>query len=78
MGLRRVPTKPEVSVPAIMAPPVSKDHPLTRSVAGMIGLVFLIVMVLASLGSLPLTLSTAAGVPRYNDGVPRQGRRTAF
>lgn len=74
--MRRAPTNPdaEPSVPAIMAPPVQKDHPLTRSPAGLAGLVFLALMLLASLGSLPFTLTGPDGTPRYNAGSPREGR----
>lgn len=64
-----------------MAPPVARDNPLTRSVAGLIGVGFLAVMLLACLGSLPWTLGVAAGVregqvglPRYNFGEAREGR----
>lgn len=67
-------SKPVDPVPAIMAPPVSRDNPLTRSAAGVIGMVFLAVMVLACLGTLPWTLAGRDGVPRYNAGVPVEGR----
>lgn len=66
------------SVPAIMAPAVAKDHPLTRSFAGMLGLAFLGFMMLVCLGSLPYTLGGSEGVPRYNEGVPREGRLPPF
>ncbi len=46
----------EPSVPALAAPARKPDNPLTRSVAGMIGLVFLGLMFAACLGSLPYTL----------------------
>src|SRR5262245_60388119 len=47
---------PEASVPAIKAPPVKRDNPLTRSVAGILGMSFLLAMVLACLVSLPWTI----------------------
>ncbi len=68
----------ERSIPVIMAPPVGRDNPLTRSVAGMIGLGFLACMLIACLATLPYTLGrvTPAGadaasgrtVVRYSDG----------
>ncbi len=63
---------PEQAVPAIMAPPPTRDNPLTRSLAGVFGLVVLGVMVLACLGSLPWTMGSVAGIggaaasPRYD------------
>jgi len=48
----------ETSVPALAAPPRRRDNPLTRSLAGVIGLVFLGIMLVASLGTLPWTLGT--------------------
>jgi oligopeptide transport system permease protein len=56
----------EPSVPAIMAPPRGRDNPLTRSLAGMIGMGILGLLVLLCLGTLPYTLSSA--------GVDREGR----
>lgn len=51
------------------APSPKRDHPLTRSVAGLIGLGVLVVLVLACVGTLPWTLSAAGpGQPgRYDD-----------
>jgi len=62
-----------------MAPPPGRDNPLTRSVAGLIGVGFLAVMLLACLGSLPWTLGSSGregeiGLPRYNQGEAREGR----
>lgn len=59
------------SVPAMAAPPATRDNPLTRSVAGLIGLGVLAALVLLCVGTLPWTLGTAEGrsAPRYNDGV---------
>jgi len=53
-----------------------RDNPLTRSRAGIIGIVFLAAMMLACLGSLPWTLTSAQGeqVARYDAGAPREGR----
>lgn len=48
------------SVPAIKAPPVKRDNPLTRSVAGILGLAVLSLIVLACLGSLPWTATKQA------------------
>jgi len=64
------------SVPAVLAPRRERDNPLTRSRAGMIGIVFLASMMLACLGSLPWTLSPAPGeqVARYDAGEPKRGR----
>jgi ABC-type dipeptide/oligopeptide/nickel transport system permease subunit len=60
----------EQTVPAMRAgKPDRRDHPLTRSVAGMIGMGVLAVLVLACVGTLPWTLSAAGpGLPvRYDD-----------
>ncbi|MFO0831809.1 MAG: ABC transporter permease [Phycisphaerales bacterium] len=62
------------SVPAIMAPVVARRNPLTRSVAGVVGLVFLTVMLVLCVGSLPWTMGREAGVARYNAGRPSEGR----
>lgn len=70
----------EESVPALAAPPRAKDNPLTRSKVGLAGLIFLAVVTLLCLGSLPWTLSAAPGAPEgdttpwYNAGDPGQGR----
>ncbi len=47
------------SVMAMAAPRVQRDNPLTRSTAGVIGLVVLTVLVLASLGTTPWTFAPA-------------------
>ncbi|MEM7754472.1 MAG: ABC transporter permease [Planctomycetota bacterium] len=67
------------SVPALMAPEIEKDNPLTRSVAGLLGMGFLILVGVLCLGSLPWTLGPAPGsddtaTPWYNAGAPKQGR----
>jgi len=74
------------SIPALAAPPPPRDNPLTRSVAGLIGMAFLAAMLLLCLGTLPWTLArvaptpeeaargVAAGQPRYNEGAPSAGR----
>lgn len=62
------------SIPALAAPPRARDNPLTRSTAGLIGLGFLAVMLLACVATLPWTLSrvpepgapAATGSPRYD------------
>lgn len=71
----------ERSIPAIMAPPPTRDNPLTRSLAGIIGMAFLGLMLVACLGTLPWTLASVqeiegsdASTPRYNAGTPREGR----
>lgn len=55
-----------------MAPPVKADNPLTRSLAGVIGMSFLLLMVVACVGTLPWTLASVpeggSSVPRYNAG----------
>lgn len=58
------------SIPAIMAPPRRRDNPLTRSVAGLIGLGVLTVLVLACVATLPWTLGSSSfdKQPRYNSG----------
>lgn len=47
------------SVMAMAAPRTQRDNPLTRSTAGLIGMVVLAILVLASLGSIPWTFSPA-------------------
>lgn len=65
----------EKSIPALAAPPPARDNPLTRSAAGVIGLSFLGAMLLICLGSLFWTLAPdASGSPRFNAGVPAEGR----
>lgn len=72
------------TVPSIKAPAAVRDNPLTRSVPGMVGIAFLVVMVLACVATLPWTLGApggrgeAAGVPRYNAGDARAGRLPPF
>lgn len=69
------------SISAIRAPQRQRDNPLTRSIAGMLGMGVLAVMFVACLGSLPWTLSSGVdssgqtvGVPRYDAGSPKAGR----
>ncbi len=69
------------SISALRAPQRRKDNPLTRSLAGMLGMGVLGVMFLVCLGSLPWTLSAGVdadgqsiGVPRYDAGSPKAGR----
>ncbi len=45
------------SVPAIMAPPVKRDNPLTRSVAGIIGLAVLALSFIVCVATLPFTVT---------------------
>lgn len=71
-------TEPK-SVPALAAPPIEKDNPLTRSVAGLLGIGFLSLVLVVSLAALPWCLapdrgSDDASTPRYNAGLPKQGR----
>lgn len=61
--------------------PPRRDNPFTRSLAGVIGVAFLGLILLACLGSLPWTLGTGSGqregevgLPRYNLGEAREGR----
>lgn len=69
------PSPDESSILAIQAPPPTRDNPLTRSVAGMLGMGFLVVMVLACLVTLPWTIGRGeTGEPRYNAGVSAAGR----
>lgn len=69
------PNPSELSILAIQAPPPTRDNPLTRSVAGMLGMGFLAVMILACLVTLPWTLGRGeTGEPRYNAGVSAAGR----
>ncbi|MFI4915729.1 MAG: ABC transporter permease [Phycisphaerales bacterium JB060] len=72
------------SVPAMAAPPVERDNPLTRSWAGMLGMAFLAVMLLVCLMGLFWTLNPASpsypgvsegsSVARYNAGSAEYGR----
>lgn len=64
------------SVSAIRAPSRERDNPLTRSVAGMMGIGFLGFMLLLCLGTLPWTLSSVgdSAVPRFDAGTPREAR----
>ncbi|RNC81698.1 MAG: ABC transporter permease [Phycisphaera sp.] len=70
----------EDSVPALAAPPRSRDNPFTRSKAGLAGLAFIVAVGLVCLGSLFWTLSPAPGAaegdatPWYNAGDPAEGR----
>lgn len=57
-----------------MAPVAVRRNPLTRSVAGILGLAFLAAMLVLSIGSLPWTMGRVDGVPRYNAGTPSEGR----
>lgn len=59
------------AVLAISAPPVQRRNPLTRSPAGILGLVVLGVMVMASLGTMPWTLgwfTPPESVPPFRSG----------
>lgn len=60
------------SVLAIMAPPRQRDNPLTRSLAGILGIAVLAVIAAACLLTLPWTLgasnSSGVPIPRYNVG----------
>jgi oligopeptide transport system permease protein len=69
------------SISAMRAPTRQRDNPLTRSIAGMLGMGVLVVMFVACLGSLPWTLGSErgfngeqTGVPRYDAGTPSEGR----
>jgi ABC-type dipeptide/oligopeptide/nickel transport system permease subunit len=69
----------ETSVPALMAPPPTRDNPLTRSLSGMIGMGVLAFMLIACLGSLfwttaPSTEPGSVGIPRYNSGTTTASR----
>lgn len=71
---RRAPPAPvpdeEQSIPALAAGArVERDNPLTRSLAGMIGLGVLAALVLLCVGTLPWTLGAPEGEPaRYKQG----------
>lgn len=83
----RAPANPK-TVPAMAAPPVERDNPLTRSWAGMLGMGFLAFMLLVCLVGLFWTLAPAstaypgvsAGadgkvtIARYNAGSAEYGR----
>lgn len=66
-------------MPALMAPPPTRDNPLTRSLSGMIGMGVLAFMLIACLGSLfwttaPSTEPGSVGIPRYNAGTTTASR----
>ncbi len=67
---------PDDSIPALLAPPLKRDNPFTRSVAGLVGMGFLALMLLVCVGTLPWTLGTPQGqvIPRYNEGSAVAGR----
>jgi ABC-type dipeptide/oligopeptide/nickel transport system permease subunit len=54
------------SIPALLAPSPTRRNPLLRSPLGIAGMLFLIGMFLACLGTLPWTLADVNGSPRYN------------
>lgn len=61
----------EQSVPAIMAPPRLRDNPWTRSKLGLVGMVFLTLMMVLCLGTLPWTLNPRAEAIKvgwFNEG----------
>ena len=60
--------------PDLDTPLGRRDHPLTRSVSGLIGIAVLTLMAAACLGSLFWTLAPVNGVPRYNAGSPNHAR----
>ena len=62
---------PETSIPAIKSPPPARDNPLTRSFAGVIGMVFLAAMVIACVGTLPWTMGRTRTLSGERDGPPR-------
>ncbi len=67
----------EATIPAMRAGSPPRDNPLTRSVAGVAGLVTLVLLVVACLGSLPWTVfGTGEGraVERYRDQVLEANR----
>src|SRR5947209_3896660 len=63
-------SQPSDSVPALSAPPIGRDNPLTRSKAGLVGIGFLVLMLALCAGTLPWTLREGGerGVARYNEG----------
>ena len=63
------------SVPAMIAVPGRRAHPLFGSKPGLVGIGFLVLMFGLCLGTLPWTLGTTAdGVARYDAGDPKSGR----
>ena len=59
------------SIPAMAAGSPPRDNPLTRSIAGVSGLIALAILVLASLGTLPWTMfgSDPGRPPRFDDQI---------
>ncbi len=71
----------EPTIPALTAPPPRRDNPLTRSTTGIIGIVFLSLMLALCLGSLPWTMGrtagadgSASGPQRFSAGQADRGR----
>lgn len=64
------------SVPAMIAVPGRRAHPLFGSKPGLVGIGFLVLMFGLCLGTLPWTLAAATpgGVSRYDAGDPKSGR----
>lgn len=58
-------------VPAMAAPPTRRDNPLTRSLAGLIGLATLAIIMLACFATIPWTFAA----PPNPDGTPGMVRR---
>jgi ABC-type dipeptide/oligopeptide/nickel transport system permease subunit len=63
------------TVPALDAPRLTKDNPLTRSFAGVVGMVFLALMIIVCLGTLPWTTArvTETVVDEYGNPVVVEG-----
>jgi oligopeptide transport system permease protein len=72
----------EESIPALAAPPIARDNPFTRSTAGIIGMSFLALMILACIATLPWTAGKVrtgsaeveSQTRLFNAGDPAAGR----
>ena len=71
----------EPTIPALTAPPPRRDNPLIRSKTGIVGLVFLFLMLALCLGSMPWTMGrtavadgSATGPQRFSAGQADRGR----